>query len=339
MPGLLSFIWMAAVGLALFAGIALASLVVARLLRQHDERADPNRRARVSKALLDYAAKNGARPNLVLSNRIERMAVLETALDALPFLRPQAKERLVALLQDIGLDKRLRRQARKGSLRDQVAAMEALILFPDSRTLTLLHEMERSSDLRLWLEALRARTLLGFGPDMKGLLELVERPGARRAPIMEDLLIARAQKHIDEALLALQSDLPPLTRVLLLKVIGECKQARAFEPVKRWLASDDGAVRAAAVEALGSLGLDAAAKSLAKATRDPDWRVRLKACEAIGELGLWRNAKTLAPLLDDPVWWVRLRAEEALARLGKMGQEALAVAPASERVSRPKGRP
>lgn len=334
MPSLLSLVWMAAVALAIFACIALVSLVVARLLRQHDERADPNRRARVSKALLDYAAKNGPAPKLLLSNRIERLAVLETALDALPFLRPQAKERLVALLRDCGLDRRLRRQARKGSLRDQVAAMEALILFPDEQTIELLKDMERSSDLRLWLEALRARALLGAGPDLKGLLELVQRPGARRAPIMEDLLLARVKQNMDEALAALDSDLAPLTRVLLLKVIGESQDARAFGPIKRWLANEDGAVRTAAVEALGSLGLDTAAKPLAKATRDPDWRVRLKACEAIGELGLWRNAKALAPLLDDPVWWVRLRAEEALGRLGKMGQSVLDGSAAGESAGR-----
>lgn len=336
MPSLLTFIWMTAVGLAVFAAVSLVSLVIARLLRQHDERADPHRRDRVAKALLDYAAKGGPPPVFDLSKRVERLTILETALDSLPFLRAPARERLTSLLRERGLDRRLRRQARRGSLRDQVAAMEALILFPDEQTLTLLQSMERSSDLRLWLEALRARTLLGFGPDMLGLLALVERPGARRAPIMEDLLLSRAKEHMGEALEALQSDLPPLTRVLLLKVIGECRDESAFEPIKQWLQSEDGAVRAAAVEALGSLGLDAASKALAEATRDTDWRVRLKACEATGELGLWRNAKTLAPLLNDPIWWVRLRAEEALGRLGKMGQKVLDDAGETPRATQPR---
>jgi HEAT repeat protein len=314
---------MLSLGLAAFAIIALASLVAARLIRQRDERADPDRRSRVSKALLHYAAKGGVRPKFNLSNRIERLAVLETALDALPFLRPQAKERLAALLREHGLDKRLRRQALHASLRDQVAAMEALVLFPDEKTTALLERMERSSDLRIWLEALRTRTLMESGPDMMGLLARVERPGARRAPIMQDLLLARARQNIGEALNALQTDLPPLTRALLLKVIGECQDPQALTAIKSALSSEDGAVRAAATEALGMLGLDAAAPALAQATRDSDWRVRLKACEAIGELGLWRQAKALAPLLNDQVWWVRLRAEEALARLGEMGRTVI----------------
>jgi len=319
-PGLLTFIWMIALALAAFAVAALASLVAARLLRQRDERADPDRRARISSALLQYAAKDGARPKLDLSDRVERLAVLETALDALPFLRPPARDRLAALLRDHGLDKRLRRQALHGSLRDQVSAMEALVLFPDEKTAALLKRMESSTDLRLWLEALRTRTLMGSGPDMMGLLAQVERPGARRAPIMQDLMLARARQNIGEALRALQADLPPLSRALLIKVIGECQDPQAQPAIKRALASEDGAVRTAATEALGMLGLDTAGPALALATRDPDWRVRLKACEAIGELGLWRHAEALTPLLQDQVWWVRLRAEEALERLGEMGR-------------------
>jgi HEAT repeat protein len=314
---------MLSLGLAAFAIVALASLVAARLIRQRDERADPDRRSRVSKALLQYAAKDGVRPKFNLSNHIERVAVLETALDALPFLRPHAKDRLVDLLRDHGLDKRLRRQAIRGSLRDQVAAMEVLALFPDEKTTALLERMECSSDLRLWLEALRTRMLMGSGPSMMGLLALVERPGARRAPIMQDLLLARAKQNVGEALKALQTNMPPLTRALLLKVIGECQDPQALTAIKRALSNEDGAVRAAATEALGMLGLDAAGPALAQATRDSDWRVRLKACEAIGELGLWRQAKALAPLLHDQVWWVRLRATEALERLGDMGRSVL----------------
>jgi len=314
---------MVSLGLAAFAIVALASLVTARLIRQRDERADPHRRSRVSKALLQYVAKNGADPKINLSNRIERLAVLETSLDALPFLRPQARDRLVGLLRDHGLDKRLRRQVLRGSLRDQIAAMEALVLFPDERTTALLERMERSTDLRLWLEALRTRTLLDSGPDMMGLLARVERPGARRAPIMQDLLLARAKQNIGEALNALNTDLPPLTRALLLKVIGACQEPQTIGAITRALSHEDGAVRSAAAEALGMLGLDAAGPALAKAARDMDWRVRLKACEAIGELGLWRQAKALAPLLNDQVWWVRLRAEEALEKLGGMGRSVL----------------
>jgi hypothetical protein len=314
---------MSALALVTFAFAVLGCLVAARLVRQHGAHADPHRLARIAKALMGHVAKNGARPDINLRNRAERMAIVETALDALPFLRPPARERLVALLRDHGLDARLRRQARRGSVRDQIAAMEALVLFPDGKTIALLEQMERASDLRIWMEALRTRVLIGVGPDMQGLLASVERPGARRAAIMQDLLLARAQENPDEALQALKREMPPLTRALLLKVIGACREARALPAIRRELRSEDGAVRAAAVEALGLLGLDAAGPALAKATRDEDWRVRLKACEAIGELGLWRHANALAPLLRDPVWWVRLRAEEAIERLGEMGRAVI----------------
>jgi len=49
-------------------------LVTARLIRQRDERADPHRRSRVSKALLQYVAKNGADPKINLSCGVDIMA-------------------------------------------------------------------------------------------------------------------------------------------------------------------------------------------------------------------------------------------------------------------------
>ena len=66
-------------------------------------------------------------------------------------------------------------------MRDQIAAMEALVLFPDEKTIALLERMERAADLRIWMEALRTQVLIGVGPDMQGLLISAERPGARRA--------------------------------------------------------------------------------------------------------------------------------------------------------------
>lgn len=323
MPSLLILVCLTALGLALLALIALAVLVVARIVREHDERAAPDRRAKISKALLDYAVKRGPRPALDLSKRAVRRAVVETMLDALPFLRDAHRQRLEAFLLESGLDRRLRRQMRAGSVRDRIEALEALVMFPGAETVAALRGAERSNDLRIWLEALRTRTLIGAGPGLSELLKLAERPGARRAPIMHELMLRRAKADLDEALRALRAGPTPLTRALLIRVLGQTKNERALAPIKAQLANEDGAVRCAAAEALGELGFDAAGDALAAATRDRDWRVRLKACEAIGALAAWRCARALAPLLDDPVWWVRLRAEEALGRLGRMGRAVL----------------
>lgn len=335
MPSVLSLIWMAALALMLAAFVALAVLIIARVRREREERADPDRRARISKALLHFAATSGPPPAFAISNRIERQMLLETALDAVQIMRGPAKARLVQLLRDFRLDKRLRRQARSGSMRDRLSAIEALSLFPDEETIAVLRAAERSRDLRVWLTALRTRTSIGAGPDMAALLELVERPGARRSPVMQDLIAARTLENLPEALGALRGELPGPTRALLIRALGESGRIEALDPVRIALHNVDPAVRSAAAGALGALGFDAAADSLARATRDEDWRVRLKASEAIGRLGLWRHAECLSPLLEDPVWWVRFRAEEALKRLGPFGARRLKEVAAAASKSKP----
>jgi HEAT repeat protein len=323
MPGVLTWIWITSLALVLFAFGTLAALVFARVRRERFERSDPNRRSRISKALLHFAVGNGAPPEVNIANRLERQSLVETALDTIQIMRGPARARLVQHLCDIGLDTLLRRMARRGSLRDRLIALEALCFFPDAETLAVLHEAELSDDLRIWLAALQTRVAIGAGPDIFGLLELAERPGARRTPTMYDLIAARVRANFPEALRALREPIPALTRALVIRALGETGLARALEPLRVALHNPDPAVRSAAAAALGQLGFDSAGDALARATRDPDWRVRLKASEAIGQLNLWRHAEHLEPLLNDPVWWVRFRAEEALKRLGEFGARRL----------------
>jgi HEAT repeat protein len=339
----LAMIWIASLVLVLLAVAALATLILARLVREREERADPDRRARISNSLLRYAAAVGEPPVLAIDNRIERQAVVETALHAIPIMRGPAKVRLVELLRGIGLAQRLRRQALRGSMRDRLLALEGLSLFRDAETIATLNRAEQARDLRIWMTALRTRAEIGPGPDVAELLKLVDRPGARRAPVMHDLLAARVQKDLPGALCALRGELPGVTRALLIRAIGETREAQALDPLRFALRDLNPAVRSAAAGALGELGFDAAADALAQATCDDDWRVRLKASEAIGRLGLWRRADCLEPLLDDPVWWVRFRAEEALKRLSPPSRQepvaATAGAKAQRRVvSAPRGR-
>ena len=323
MPGLLSSIWIASLVLAVLAFAALSYLIVLRIARERAARAAPDRRARISKALLEFAARGGPQPELAVANAVERQVVIETTLNAIPILRDAAKERLLKALRAAGLDARMRRLSRRGSVRDRLLALEGLILFPDAKTVAALVRAERSRDLRIWLAALRTRCKIGAGPDINGLLRLVDRPGARRSPTMRVLVTERAQQHPHEALAALRGELPSLTRALLVRALGETRQWQALQPLRLALCNSDGAVRSAAAEGLGALGFDAASPSLARATSDPDWRVRLKASESIAKLGLWQCSEHVALLLEDEVWWVRFRAAETLKRLNQGGARAV----------------
>jgi hypothetical protein len=323
----LALIWTASLALAAGAFAALGVLLIARIRRERIERANPDRRRRISRQLLRYAGSGGEAPVFAVRQRVEREILIETALDIAPLMRGAARERLVQLLREAGLDDRLRKQARGGSVRARLAALEGLELFPGAETLAVLERTEQSRDLRIWLTALRTRAALGAGPTMAELLALSERPGARRSPIMHDLVAARAKERFAEALETLRTPLAPLTRAVLVRALGETGKAEGLEPLRIALHNPDPAVRSAAAGALGELGLDAAGDALARAAGDVDWRVRLKASEAIGRLGLSRHAGALRALLNDPVWWVRFRAEEALKRLGTLAPSPAGATP------------
>ena len=113
---------------------------------------------------------------------------------------------------------------------------------------------------------------------------------------MYDLIAARTKSHFPEALRALRGTVPPLTRALVIRALGETGRQEALDPLRVALHNPDAAVRSAAAGALGALGFDSAGEALARATFDPHWRVRLKAAEAIGQLSLWRHAEHLARL-------------------------------------------
>jgi hypothetical protein len=332
MTAMLTVIWVTALGLVGLAFALLGGLIAARLQRRWIERAYPDRRAKISKALIHFAMADGPPPRFALSDRSERRLVVETALDAAQIMRGAAKERLIHFLAQANLGPRLHRQSRRGSLRDRLMAIEALRLFPDAETLTALKHAEASRDLRIWLAALSTRVAIGAGPDMMGMLELARRPGAARSLAMQDLVAACALANPPDALRALNGPLPTHIRALLLRAVGETRYPEAMSPLIVALCHPEGQVRSAAAGALGALGLSEAGGALAHATGDMDWRVRLKAVEAIRRLGLRQHVDSLKPLLADPVWWVRLRAKEAIEALRGPKRRSARVPPARNRL-------
>ncbi len=319
MPSLLAFVWLSAVALAALACGTMGALILARLYRAHGMTNLPERRAAISKALLHFALSGDTRPNLSIATSVDRMLLIETALDAAAIMRGPARTRLVALLREIGLDERMRRQARRGRTTERIASIEALRLFPDTRTLNVLKHAERSRQLRVVIAALKTRAELGVGADLTRLLEIAARPGAHKSPALYELIETSVEADVPGSLGALASAADPAEKCALLRALGETGKLSCLEPVARAARDDNADVRAAAISALGALGYADAAPVLAAATEDAHWCVRLKAAEALGRIGAFEHHARVARLLEDEVWWVRFRAEEALHKLNERG--------------------
>jgi HEAT repeat protein len=311
----LAVVWTVAIGLAALSSATMAALILARLRRTLVERKDPERRARITKALIHYALADGETPTFDLRNHRERSLIAEIALDAAAIMRGAARARLVDFLASVGLDRQLRRQARRGRMNERIAALEALRLFPNPQTLKLLQRAEHSHDLRICLAALRALTEVGASPAINELLALAARPDAHKSPALGELIYTCAAANLPDALAAFESKPPREARLMLARALGDTGEIAALASLMDAADDPDPEVRAAVIGALGALGFNDAVPALAAATEDGDWRVRLRAAEALGRLSAGFHAPYIERLLHDEVWWVRHRAEETLRKL------------------------
>jgi hypothetical protein len=110
---------------------------------------------------------------------------------------------------------------------------------------------------------------------------------------------------------------------LAIDVLGLMGTAAAIDPLLQWCGDSRGDVRAAALGALGSIGLDDRSYYFAlRALRDPDPQARAMAARALGRARRPDAADYLAERLDDE-WLPAAQAAGALRRLGEAGLAAL----------------
>jgi HEAT repeat protein len=115
---------------------------------------------------------------------------------------------------------------------------------------------------------------------------------------------------------------PDCTR-LVADILGLIGTTAALEPLVMWCADSRPEVRVAALEALGSVGLDNRSYYFAlRALGDADPRARAMAARALGLARRDDAVDYLVPLLDDE-WLPAAQAAGALRRLGARGVAAL----------------
>jgi len=107
------------------------------------------------------------------------------------------------------------------------------------------------------------------------------------------------------------------------EVLGQIGGIQAIDDLLRWTTAADPAVRAAAVGALGTIGLDDRTYYHAlRALSDANPNVRGLAARALGRAGRVDAASYVARLLDDE-WIAAAHSARALRRLGTPGETAL----------------
>jgi HEAT repeat protein len=327
--GLLGGLWTASLMMAAASVLFMTGLVVARLIREAGRAGRRDRREALVADVM--SAMDGEADAARLKSEVrEPRLVARALLELSTLIRGRELAAVTAALTRAGAEPALLRLMGSRNGEDQIAACEALGLFPsDKAAAALKKRLRRRSSMRVRIAAARALLQMGETPDLSDLLAAFD-IGEIHAPLeLSDILDEIARRAPDAYLERLKSgrDAPAL-RAMMVGVLGRLGRYEALPVLLGAASAPEPSVRAAALSALGALGHPDAEPVIAAGLDDPVPEVRAEACEAAGRTALTALAAPLAERLDDDEWLVRFRAASALLRLGGAGGEALASAAA-----------
>lgn len=201
---------------------------------------------------------------------------------------------------------------------ERIAAIEVLTLLRVESAVPLLVDLlcDRVEDVR-WtaaagLESFRDPSVI------KPLIELLAEPARTTPARVANILVAMGQMAITPLLEALPG-LSPVSRSLVVEILGQMKSPQVVPGLTAVLESPDPVLRAKAAEALGENGDLLALEPLLRALHDPVEAVRVRAARALGQLGSPRAVEALTRAQQDPSWRVQSGAAEALAAIQRFG--------------------
>ena len=321
----LALIWYLSMALAAGALLWMVGLIVARLDRERDERRRARDRGLIQHAFLDIMNGSGDAIGRLRGVQGRARLMAEVLLDMIAMVRGAERERLISALQAFRVDDTFCRRLFRGSVAGRMAAAEVLSIFPGDRTVAALRRaLPRARAVELRISLMRSLLDLGSPPSLSEVLADVS---GRRASESLLYLPLIGRLVADDPLTALGAFEDPRVvghaRVMLTEALGASGDYRTLEALCRAARVPDPDLRIAGIRGLAALGHPAAETTILAAMANPEWAVRAAASEAAGRIGLRSAIPLLADQLEDPVWWVRLRAGDALAALGDAGRARL----------------
>lgn len=311
--------------IALNASLVLA-IAIAKLLRERGERVETRVRDDLTERLLPVLEGTCSAVPLPPPGKRECWAALDTILGLIAVLKGEARELLIALLEDAGYvgflvrrsrTKNAARRARCASYLGGTHSLRAVA------RLTALLENDPSPGVRII--AAEALGTIGHAGSVPVLLD-----AARNPTRFQELRIANVLSSMGMiALPALQRTLKENdTRLvsLALEILIDIGTVTRPQSVIDLLEHRSPEVRARAACLLGTAGVIDAIPALVFASRDAIWFVRLRIVKALAAIGRpndddGRSAMfaALTHLLYDDHWHVRRHAAAALAAAGAEG--------------------
>jgi HEAT repeat protein len=314
---LLAAIWWSSLVLA---GAAIATtvvLVVARLLTARRRVRWATRRRELVRRLL-----GGSDAALEELGRLPQELVADTFVELIRLVRGDERGAFVAKATEFGVPAQLARQLRRGSARERQLAAQALAQFGDGESVAALRRALGDRNPKVRLAAALSLAESGNAEDVGALvrdLRLGSEEASTLAVTLFQSVSANAMEDIKALILAPETNVGVrLAAIEALVASGDYSVVPVISDLAL-KASDDTVELPRYLRALGLIGHPAAGPAILAGLGSGAYAVRAAAAEAAGRIGLAEAADSLTDLLDDEEWWVRFRAAEALLKLGEAG--------------------
>ena len=310
-------LWLTSLGMAGTALAIVAALMAARLLFGHRAEARAAERRRLVPLLLGEAGAD-VKPRLWLADDF----IAGLMVELIQMVRGEERERFVARAEAFGVPERLRHQLRSGSPRLRQAAAEALAWFGDDASVTSLRATLRDPNPDMRLTAALSLAQEGREPPLRELAKSLDIGRTEKSLLVTGLFRdLAAERAVELEEMVADPAVPELARLAAVEALAQAGRYEAVPVIARAVAEADPASRTLprCLAALGVLGHPAAAPAVARGLDHEAPAVRAAAAEAAGRIGLEELAGRLAGLLADASWRVRFRAGEALIRIGPTG--------------------
>lgn len=310
---------------------ALIALVVSRalqvLLIARRGRLVEQYRAMVD-AFLQPQSEPEAAARLATSPPEHQLLIGDLLIAAVRPARGQVVLRLREAAHALGLLPRWRLALRDRRWWIRADAARALGLFQEPTAVDALIALLDDPHEEVRAAAVDALGRIGDGRAVPALLSrFPDESRHQRTRVFEAL--RRLGPSVPSALLTYVNTHPEHTK-LVIEVLGSTGAATAIDRLLEWTADPDADIRAAAMRAVGSIGLDDRSVYFAlRGLDDPDAGVRAMAARALGRSRRAMAAPYLASRLADD-WLVAAHAATGLRHLGSAGKaqlEPIAAAP------------
>jgi HEAT repeat protein len=316
--------WVAIVMAVAFAAL-VATIVVRRFAADRRRGREEDVRPATEAALAEYLAAEDPEAPEVPHGKRERNLLRTIALETMGELHGRERDRLVGLLEQLGIVAETAAGLTSRRRRVRQSAAEALRQIGSAQPEQSLVNSLRDPDLDTSLTCAAALAELPSESQLPSVLVLADRSASARPGAVAAILVTLGRAHPAAVGDALAADSSLELRRLATAVAGELRLAEHVPLLREALDSEDDELVARAARGLGMIGDDGTLYRLLELVGDEDraWFVRLAATDALGAIGDPRAVEPLERELDSDGWLLRAKTAKALRMLGTAGEEAL----------------